>query len=52
MNEQPKVVVTDYDYGDLDVERSILEPAADPLSACKPNRKPTSSTRSSIAPRS
>ena len=26
MNEQAKVVITDYDYGDVDIERSILEP--------------------------
>ena len=26
MNERPKVVITDYDYGDVDIERSILEP--------------------------
>ncbi|HET6161912.1 MAG TPA: C-terminal binding protein [Dongiaceae bacterium] len=27
MPDQPKVVITDYDFGDLEVERSILEPA-------------------------
>lgn len=25
MSERPKVVITDYDYGDLDIERGILE---------------------------
>ena len=27
MTEQPKVVITDYDYGDFDIERRILEAA-------------------------
>jgi D-3-phosphoglycerate dehydrogenase len=27
MNERPKVVITDYDYGDVDIERSILDRA-------------------------
>lgn len=26
MTARPKVVITDYDYGDVDIERSILEP--------------------------
>ena len=27
MADQPKVVISDYDFGDIDVERNILEPA-------------------------
>lgn len=33
MTERPKVVITDYDYGDVDIERAILEPVGAEITA-------------------
>ena len=39
MNPRPKVVITDYDYGDTDIERGILEPLGAEVVALQAKRE-------------